>query len=97
MLTPTQQLVRDRVEARQRLCRRIKEVITERMEVDIDPDWITDDQPIFGRGMELDSLDAIEVVVGMESVFKVNLMDNEMSTFGSVNALADHLDRQRES
>lgn len=97
MLTPTQRLVLDRVEARQRLCRRIKEVITERMELDIDPEWITDDQPIFGRGMELDSLDAIEVVVGIESVFKVSLIDDEMSTFGSVNALADHLERQRES
>lgn len=95
MLTPTQERALERVRERQEICRQIKEVIVERMNLTVSPDWLTDDQPIFGRGMELDSVDAIEVVVGIEWKFKVSLTDDQMANFGSINKLADFIETQR--
>jgi acyl carrier protein len=92
-MTAVQEQAHERVAARQRLCRAIKEVLIERLELTIDPDWITDDQPIFGRGMQLDSLQAIEVVVGLEWRFKVSLADDQTSSFASVNMLADLIEQ----
>jgi acyl carrier protein len=97
VLTPAQQQIQETVRRRQRLCREIKEVIVERMNLTIDPDWLTDDQPIFGRGMELDSVDAIEVVVGIEWQFKVSLTDDQMDRFGSINTLADYIEQRQEA
>lgn len=94
-MTPIQEKALERVRERQELCRQIKEVIVERMNLTVPPDWLTDDQPIFGRGMELDSVDAIEVVVGMEWRFKVSLTDDQMANFGSINKLADFIEAQR--
>jgi acyl carrier protein len=95
VLTPTQERALERVRERQEICRQIKEVIVERMNLTVSPDWLTDDQPIFGRGMELDSVDAIEVVVGIEWKFKVSLTDDQMANFGSINKLADFIETQR--
>ena len=95
VLTAIQERVRDRVRERQELCGQIKEVIVERMSLTVTPEWLTEDQPIFGRGMELDSVDAIEVVVGIEWKFKVSLTDDQMANFGSINKLADFIESQR--
>ncbi|MGC0419627.1 acyl carrier protein [Embleya sp. AB8] len=96
MLTAAQTRVLERVRQRQILCREIKEVIVERLDLDLDPDWLTDDQAILGRGLELDSIHVIEVVVGIEWQFKVNITDDELDRFGSVNMLADFIESRRE-
>lgn len=78
--------------ARQQTCSRIKKMIVSRLDLPIEPDWITDDQPLFGRGLELDSLDVLELYVAIEAEFDVALYDSDMSVFGSVSRLAEHVD-----
>lgn len=78
--------------ARRETCLRIKKMIVSRLDLPIEPEWITDDQPLFGRGLELDSLDVLELYVAIEAEFGVALYDSDMSVFGSVSCLAGHVD-----
>jgi acyl carrier protein len=84
--------MRDQAAARQARCLTIKRMIVERLDLPIDPEWITDDQPIIGRGLELDSVDTLELMVGIEAEFDVSITDDEMHVFGSISRLLDRID-----
>jgi acyl carrier protein len=77
--------------ARRETCAQIKKMIVSRLDLPIEPEWITDDQPLFGRGLELDSLDVLELYVAIEAEFGIALYDSDMSVFGSVSRLATHV------
>jgi acyl carrier protein len=83
--------LRAKAAERQQTCTQIKKMIVSRLDLEIEPDWITDDQPLFGRGLELDSLDVLELYVAIEAEFGVALYDSEMAVFGSVSRLADEV------
>lgn len=79
------------VAERRATCVRIKEMVVSRLDLPIDPAWITDDQPLIGRGLELDSLDVLELFVAIEAEFGIALYDSDISVFGSVSNLATHV------
>jgi acyl carrier protein len=70
----------------------LKELVirTLRLE-DIAPEDIVDGDPLFGEGLGLDSIDALELVVAIEREYDVEIPDAEVGrrAFASVNALAD--------
>ena len=76
---------------RKQLCSDIKSMIVEQLCLDVDPEFITDDQPLFGRGLELDSIDSLELSVGVFNNWQISLSDNDNSAVSSVNALADFI------
>lgn len=71
---------------------RLKELLIERLKFeDMTPDDIPDDEPLFAGGLGLDSIDALEIVVMLESEFGIKVK-NESSArdyFKSVSTLAD--------
>ncbi|MDQ5857794.1 MAG: phosphopantetheine-binding protein, partial [Acidobacteriota bacterium] len=73
------------------LAPRVKELIVRRLKLDIDPTTIQDDAPLFGEGLGLDSIDALELVLGLEQEFGIKVEDEEVGVkaFSSVNALVD--------
>lgn len=77
----------------------IKELIISSLELeDVTPEDIKDDAPIFGEGLGLDSIDALELGVAIKKKFNVKLSaENEESKkhFASVNALADFISAER--
>jgi acyl carrier protein len=74
------------------LKRKLKELLIERLKFeDMTPDDIGDDQPLFAGGLGLDSIDALEIVVMLESEFGIQVK-NETSArdnFKSISAIAD--------
>ena len=56
---------------------------------DITPDDIGDDDPLFGEGLGLDSIDALELVVMLEKKYNILIKDMEEGrpAFQSVNSL----------
>jgi acyl carrier protein len=70
---------------------RLKKLIVERLKLQVDQDSIDDDAALFGEGLGLDSIDALELVVGLEQEFGVQVPDEAVGreAFASINALAD--------
>jgi len=89
---PTLEELRERARARQELSGRLKQLVVDRLDVPTEAEWITDDQALFGRGLELDSVDALELVVGIEFDYAVSITDDQVGVFGSINTLADHIE-----
>ena len=60
---------------------------------DITPASIDAAAPLFGGGLGLDSIDALELVVGLEKTYGIRIPDEDVGkeAFASVNALADYV------
>ena len=73
------------------LKQRLKELIIQELRLpDITVDDIDDSEPLFGEGIGLDSLDAVELVVLVQKKFGVQIADMEQGkeAFRSINTLA---------
>lgn len=72
---------------------RIKHLIVTRLKLEVDPASIDSQAPIFGGGLGLDSIDALELVLGIEQEFGVRIDDEEIGSaaLASVEALAAFL------
>ena len=79
------------------LAPRVKELIVRRLKLDIDPTSIQNDAPLFGEGLGLDSIDALELVLGLEQEFGIKVEDEEVGVkaFASVNALVDFIEQKK--
>ena len=53
------------IKTRQEVVDEIKEILIDSLMLDIDKELIMNDQPLFGRGLELDSIDALELSIGI--------------------------------
>ena len=71
----------------------VKELLATGLRLDVSPAEIPDDSPIFGEGLGLDSIDALELVVLVEERFHVSIPDEDVGrrAFASVNALVDFI------
>ncbi|HVU07691.1 MAG TPA: phosphopantetheine-binding protein [Verrucomicrobiae bacterium] len=66
---------------------------------DTNPGQIADDAPLFGAGgLELDSIDALELVVMLEKNYGIVIKDMEEGrpAFQSVSALANFINARRQ-
>ena len=71
---------------------RLKRVIVESLMLEgLTPGEIGDDETLFGEGLGLDSVDALELVLGIEQEFGVRIGNDEMdrSAFSTVATLGD--------
>jgi len=78
------------------LKQQIKELIINALELeDIKPENIVDSEPLFGEGLGLDSIDALELGVALKKKFGVKFSaentDNRKH-FASVDALAAYIE-----
>jgi acyl carrier protein len=62
-----------------------------------DPATIEDDAPLFGAGLGLDSLDALQLAISIEEKLGVRIPegDEARAIFASVSAIADHVTKAR--
>ena len=83
----------------QQLKKEIKETIIKTLQLeDITPESIIDSEPLFGKGLGLDSIDALELGVGLKKKFGVKFSsesEDNKKHFASVNALAEYIVQTR--
>jgi acyl carrier protein len=73
---------------------RIKEMLVKNLMLQITPDQIGDDLPLFGpNGLGLDSIDALELAVSMEKTFGVRVPNSEVAgrALQTVNTIHDYI------
>ena len=76
---------------------KIKELIVKRLKLEIKPEEIDSAAPLFETGLGLDSIDALELVVGLEQEFEIKVKDEEVGKeiFVSVNTLAEYVKKKK--
>jgi acyl carrier protein len=73
---------------------KVKQMIIDSLRIEgMSPDEIETDAPLFGEGLGLDSIDALQLVVAMEKQFGVVVPDaaTGAKVFASVRSMADHI------
>jgi acyl carrier protein len=79
------------IRRREEVLAKIRRLLIASLELRREPDEIDPDTALFGTGMGLDSVDAVEVVIGLETEFGIKLTDpdDRRRALRSVNALVD--------
>ncbi|MEJ2368740.1 MAG: phosphopantetheine-binding protein [Acidobacteriota bacterium] len=75
----------------------LRRLIVERLRLEqMQPHEITDDMALFGEGLGLDSIDALELVVALEKEFGVKIEDQEVGVqaFRNISSLADFIQKK---
>ena len=76
--------------------RQLKELMVSELNLEgKTPDDIDDAAPLFGEGLGLDSLDALQLAMSIEERFGVRVPEGDEARpiFASVNAIVDHIVR----
>jgi len=76
---------------------RIKRLIVESLSLEgLTPESIGDDDRLFGGGLGLDSVDALELVVALEKEYGISVASDEVerSVFASVSTLAAFVEKR---
>lgn len=85
-------------DSRAELTAELKGLVVEALNLDdVDPADIEDDEALFGAGLELDSIDALELVVSLEKKYQIKIGSSEESkaALSSINTLADLIESKR--
>jgi len=70
---------------------RLRRLIVDKLRIENrKPEEITDTMPLFGEGLGLDSIDALELVVALEQEFGIKVDDGEVGVkaFQNIDSLA---------
>src|SRR5436190_16355215 len=76
------------------LITRLKQLIVTTLKLeDVNPSELADDEPLIGSGLNLDSIDALELVVTLEKEFGIKISSSEESrqALASVAHLAEYI------
>lgn len=79
------------VRRREEILEGVRRVLIENLSVRREPDEIDPDTPLFGTGLSLDSVDAVELMVGVENAFGLRFAEGTMDrrTMRTVGTLVD--------
>ncbi len=77
----------------------IKQAIVRSLKLPITPDEIQDAAPLFGEGLGLDSIDALELVLELERSFGVVVGDEQTGgkVLRSVDSIAEYIQSSQSS
>ena len=76
----------------------LKQQIIEALSLeDLTPADLIDDAPLFGEGLGLDSIDALELIVLLEKEYGIRLNNSAegKAVFASIDAMADYITQHR--
>lgn len=73
--------------------REIKELIIETFKLEISVEDIADDEPIFGEGINLNSIQGIELIVNLEIMYGIEFDDESLllEVFPNIKVLSQYI------
>jgi acyl carrier protein len=77
----------------------VKTAIVRCLRMPIRPEEITSDMPLFGGGLGLDSIDALEIVLELQRSFDVVVSDEQVGqrVLRSVQTIVEFIDQSRQA
>jgi len=82
--------LKEKIEQREDTLTRVIEMLISGLQLDRSYEELDPDTPLFGTGLGLDSVDAVEIVVALESEFGVSLEEGDsMFALRTINSLVD--------
>jgi len=91
-MTATYEELHEKALARTELNTKLRGILVDGLELPVTVEQIDSDQPLFGRGLELDSLDTLEIVSLIDEEWDAPITDDQKYIFGSINKLADYIE-----
>jgi acyl carrier protein len=81
----------DYIASREAVLDRVRRLLRETMKLRLEPEAIDPDAPLFGTGLGMDSVDAVELVVQLDAGFGLKLADSLFvsSKMRTVNTIVD--------
>ncbi|MBE3095742.1 MAG: acyl carrier protein [Acidobacteria bacterium] len=75
----------------------VKEAIVRCLRLPLAPQDVADDVPLFGEGLGLDSIDALELAIELERSFGVKLGDEQLGrrVLRSVNTIVEFIEQAK--
>lgn len=87
--------IQEQIARRKSILDGIKEELVERLDLEFTPEDIDDDTFLFGGGLQLDSIDSMEIIIGIQSRFDVMIPEDDMSALRTINTLADFVESEQ--
>jgi len=65
--------------------------------INVNPEDIKDDEPLFGKGLGLDSIDSIELIVLLSREYGINIQDPKegRKVLVDINTMAAYIEQNR--
>lgn len=83
-----------RLQKRQATLRMVQELLVTELYLEVDPEDLDPDAPLFGSGHGLDSIDAVEILVALEGKFQARLEGDRVDAvrhLRTVNTIVDRI------
>lgn len=78
---------------------RVRQMLVENLMLQVKPEEISDDLPLFGEGLGLDSVDALQLVVALDKNFGLKIQDPEMAkgVLRNINSIVAALEKHAQT
>jgi acyl carrier protein len=79
------------------LKQQVKQQIVQFLNMSVKPEDIKDDEPLFGEGLGLDSIDSIELIVMLGREYGINIQDPKegRKVLADINTMVAYIEQHR--
>jgi len=83
--------LQETIDRRKNIIQRLKQDLIQRLSLPFTEEDLHEDISLIGSGLGLDSLDALEVILGIEQEFNVKVEEGNISILRSINTVVDYI------